>query len=478
MNIRIEQGQDRRIAWTDRKNGFLELVTCTADSCPGGYYRGETRYLSDFFLAMPCPDSVVADMYRTNARWTDVKPEGGSITFPSSPRDAVLNFSLLFDEQAFCLSLSENFGLGIVLPSEQNVSQWKRKEIDGITLWYNQSGYAVASALPFTLKKAGNKRIILTAENGSSNAASPQNATPSWYLVFEETVALASAKALRLVTENGIDLHRQKVAEFLSACNLDSGDESFDAAVRWAQFSGWMLVTEDHGKGIWAGLPWFRDNWGRDTFISLTGILLISGRFAEAKEVLTGFARHQNKDPQSPDYGRIPNRYRGDNDVLYNTADGTLWFIRAVWEYIQYSGDNSILDELGPVVDRALDADIQLRTDSRGFLLHGDADTWMDARIMGNEPWSPRGDRANDIQALWYTALGIGARIALMQGNRKLSNERSEFANRLRESFNQYFWCSKRSALADFLPRVETVNGFAILECAQTSFLRLVHQQL
>ena len=73
MNIRIDQGQNRRIAWTDRKNGYLELVTCTADSCPGGYYRGETRYLSDFFLAMPSPDSAVADMYRTNARFTEVR---------------------------------------------------------------------------------------------------------------------------------------------------------------------------------------------------------------------------------------------------------------------------------------------------------------------------------------------------------------------------------------------------------------------
>lgn len=445
MNIRIEQGQDRRIAWTDRKKGFLELVTCTTDLYSGGYYRGEKRYLSDFFLAMSCPDSVVTDMYRTNAQWTEVRPDGCSVAFPCGPEEVLLNFSLLLDEQSFYLSLSGAFDLGIIIPPEQNMSNWSKKETDGITLWCNEDGYALASPSSFGLKKIGDKRIVIESAEQSKSA-------PFWYLVFEENTLLACEKALRLVREKAIETHRQKVAEFLSACTFDSGDDSFDKALRWGQFSGWMLVTEDHGKGIWAGLPWFRDNWGRDTFISLTGILLVSGRFEEAKEVLTGFAQHQNKDSQSPDFGRIPNRYRGDNDVLYNTADGTLWFIRALWEYIQYSADFSILDELGPVVDRALDADMQFRTDSRGFLLHGDADTWMDARINGNEPWSPRGDRANDIQALWYTALGIGSHIARLRGDLTLAKERLAFAGRVRESFNRYFWCPQRSALADYLP--------------------------
>ena len=34
-----------------------------------------------------------------------------------------------------------------------------------------------------------------------------------------------------------------------------------------------------------AGYPWFAD-WGRDTFISLPGLLLSTGRFSQARQVL------------------------------------------------------------------------------------------------------------------------------------------------------------------------------------------------
>ena len=40
---------------------------------------------------------------------------------------------------------------------------------------------------------------------------------------------------------------------------------------------------------ILAGYPWFAD-WGRDAFISLPGLLLATGRFEQAKSVLTTFA--------------------------------------------------------------------------------------------------------------------------------------------------------------------------------------------
>ena len=43
------------------------------------------------------------------------------------------------------------------------------------------------------------------------------------------------------------------------------------------------------GNSLIAGYPWF-DEWGRDTFISLSGLLLVTGRFEEAKAVLTTWA--------------------------------------------------------------------------------------------------------------------------------------------------------------------------------------------
>jgi hypothetical protein len=67
------------------------------------------------------------------------------------------------------------------------------------------------------------------------------------------------------------------------------------------------LVTRQRGDGIYAGLPWFNEYWGRDTFIALPGALLVTGRFAEARAVLTSFARFQDLDRASRFYGRLPN---------------------------------------------------------------------------------------------------------------------------------------------------------------------------
>ncbi len=251
-----------------------------------------------------------------------------------------------------------------------------------------------------------------------------------------------------------IKIHRKKIEDFFSCFSfaLESSNTdncTFTSSLLWAQFSGWMMVTGIKDRGIWAGLPWFRDNWGRDTFIALPGILLVTGQFEEARSVIESFAKYQNTNRLSETYGRIPNRYRSYNDVLYNTADGTLWFIREVWEYAQYTGDVHFIKKMFPTVTCALEADRLRRTDEYGFLLHDDADTWMDARIDGKEPWSPRGSRACDIQALWYTALMLGSAMATLCGSAEYKTLWYEAAQKLQKSFHELFVESKTLTIAD-----------------------------
>ena len=92
----------------------------------------------------------------------------------------------------------------------------------------------------------------------------------------------------------------------------------------------------------------------------------------------------QDKNPASPTYGRIPNRYDGET-IIYNTADGPLWLIREILEYTCYTGDKAILGEVWDALALSIKTDIARRTDDLGFLCHGNADTWMDARIEGKK---------------------------------------------------------------------------------------------
>jgi hypothetical protein len=64
----------------------------------------------------------------------------------------------------------------------------------------------------------------------------------------------------------------------------------------------------------------------------------------------------------------------------------------------------------------------------------------MDARIENKQPWSARGPRAVEIQALWYTSLQAGAWFAAQAGDQEHARRWSALATRAQASFLKLFW--------------------------------------
>lgn len=269
------------------------------------------------------------------------------------------------------------------------------------------------------------------------------------YVGFGREPEQALQNAVRLREQDGVRQHKQAIADLLTRSSMWSDDKAYNRALLWAKLSSLFLVVEEFGKGIWAGLPWFKDNWGRDTFIALPGTLLVSGQFEDAKEVIRNFLRWQNKDPKSKDFGRVPNRVCGPQDIIYNTTDGTPWLIREVLEYLHYTGDLAFAGEVYPAIKLALEGALKNYCDDKGFLTHDDADTWMDARIQGKLPWSARGNRANDIQVLWHTALSAGVRLAGLAGDKKSAKTWQTVAEKLKKNFPKLFWDARKKRMAD-----------------------------
>ncbi len=213
-----------------------------------------------------------------------------------------------------------------------------------------------------------------------------------------------------------------------------------------------FLVRRGSGlHTILAGYPWFTD-WGRDTMIALPGICLVTGRFAEARDIFRAFVEHVAE-------GLIPNRFPDYGEVPdYNTVDATLWLFTALHKYEQHSGDASLADELWPVLRDIIawherGTRYQIGVDKDGLLRageHGTQLTWMDAKV-GDWVVTPRQGKAVEINALWYNALRIAAPIARRNGAIDEAESLSSRADTLRSTFAEAFWNDELGCLYDVL---------------------------
>uniref|UniRef100_A0A0K0E803 Glycogen debranching enzyme n=1 Tax=Strongyloides stercoralis TaxID=6248 RepID=A0A0K0E803_STRER len=134
-------------------------------------------------------------------------------------------------------------------------------------------------------------------------------------------------------------LKKLRVNKDLPTCNLVKGlllsSISFISYVNSAELSPLsekLFTTEQYPTSIAAGLPHFTAgiwrNWGRDTFIALPGLLLLSGRFVEARNIILSYAgtlRH----------GLIPNLLAAGKGARYNCRDAVWFWLAAIMKYIE-----------------------------------------------------------------------------------------------------------------------------------------------
>ena len=195
-----------------------------------------------------------------------------------------------------------------------------------------------------------------------------------------------------------------------------------------------------------AGYHWFTD-WGRDTMIALPGLCLVTGRFAEARDIFAAFAEHVSE-------GMIPNRFPDAGEVPeYHAVDATLWFFVALYKYVQYTKDYEFARALWPTLEDIAAWHVrgtrhQIKADADGLLAAGEAGvqlTWMDAKI-GDWVVTPRMGKPVEVNALWYNALNVLQHLAEVFGQRADYGQR---AAAVRASFERLFWCQKRGYLCD-----------------------------
>ncbi|SCU83648.1 LADA_0C12706g1_1 [Lachancea dasiensis] len=103
------------------------------------------------------------------------------------------------------------------------------------------------------------------------------------------------------------------------------------------------LIPEKNVPCMAAGLPHFSSNymrcWGRDVFIALRGLLLTTGRYDDAKQHITAFAKTLK-------HGMIPNLLDAGRNPRYNARDAAWFFLQSIQDYVSIvPGGEAILKE-------------------------------------------------------------------------------------------------------------------------------------
>ena len=203
------------------------------------------------------------------------------------------------------------------------------------------------------------------------------------------------------------------------------------------------------GKTIVAGYPFFTD-WGRDTMIALPGCTLATHRYEDAKSILRTFAANERD-------GLLPNLFPDqDAPPQYNTADAALLFLNCLWLYHVRTGDDDFVREVWPCAARIIDCYRAgtrhgIHADADGLLCAGeglDQVTWMDVRIGEILP-TPRHGKPVEINAYWYNALRIMARLAPLAGADGAPYD--ALADQAGGSFRAAFWMEDQQRLRDVL---------------------------
>ena len=235
-----------------------------------------------------------------------------------------------------------------------------------------------------------------------------------------------------------------------------SANAAFDAWVTraWADLT--MLATETpHGRIAYAGIPWFVAPFGRDSLITALQHLPFDPDLARG--TLRFLAAYQGREDdeftdQSP--GKILHEYRRGEMAAcreivfipyYGSVDATPLFVVLAAEYLRWTADRALLEELAPAIEAALgwldraEYVTYAARSARGLVNQG----WKDSHdaIMHEDGEAAVGPIALvEVQGYKYAALCGAALIEDARGRPDAARLRRDAAERLRARFMDDYW--------------------------------------
>jgi predicted glycogen debranching enzyme len=209
-----------------------------------------------------------------------------------------------------------------------------------------------------------------------------------------------------------------------------------------------FFVKRGENVEIMAGFPWC-ERVGRDTFMALPGLALVTGDFKLAKNVIDSMVG-ELKGPFFPNIG-------SGIYANYHSADTSLWFFWALQQYSYFTKSNDeIWPNYGTAMKQILNAyregtEYGIKMLENGLICCSDeglALTWMNAYSHG-KPVTGRYGCAVEVNALWYNAIMFALEIATIAKDKTFVKEWEPIAKKLPSVFKSTFWDKTKGYVCD-----------------------------
>jgi glycogen debranching enzyme len=254
------------------------------------------------------------------------------------------------------------------------------------------------------------------------------------------------------------------------SCEIETSNTQFNEWVSRSLADLSMMITDTPaGPFPYAGVPWYSTPFGRDSIITALeclwampalgrGVLhYLAATQAAARDAdrdaQPGKILHESRDGEMAACGEVP------FDRYYGSHDATPLFLMLASAYFDRTGDRETIDRLWPHFEAALhwidteaDADRDgfaeyLRQSEDGLLQQG----WKDSHdsVFHEDGRAATGPIALcEVQGYVYAAWRGMARLARLREQLPLAASLDARADRLRERFDEAFWCPDREIFA------------------------------
>lgn len=278
-----------------------------------------------------------------------------------------------------------------------------------------------------------------------------------YIILSEEQISMTMEEVIVIEKESS-----ERFENILEQANLPA----FSSAEQDMIAASYHLIddSDDPVSPVYSGYPSVEFK-ARDTFVSLPGLTLATGREKIAERALRLWIEICKENDWV-----MPERLAPDKKCIFEAADNGLWFVYAADKYTKHVGireeDADIRIAARKITDRYISGiDLLDLTCEDNMLLRINSDDpkrhWMDAVAAGETVVHRRG-YLTEVNALWYNALKASEKFAEADNDIPAKEKYADMALKCAVSFRKIFWNDEKKCLFDWIDPEISVKDTSI----------------